>query len=325
MKVSTITHYLVAAALLCLTGTARSQGFSVEGCLAVLGDEKLALVHPTNFQVLRVVEGVRLKDGPTEISTDGRWAMTVVSGRDEVRLTDLEKREPTKEVQVPWAPHPVAAFTSPDQRTAWIVSAGLKALIECDTTAWTPKRRLALEGPVPVGALHQGDRILVQTANSVSEIDLTQFQLLRTETVLGTIEGLDWSARDGHEAMKIERAGGRKVWEFNRTAAGWVTDFVPAVDGLVRLWPGSIGVLSAARFNGQIWASKLQQGAHPWIHTYAETAVDLECSPDGAKAYIALQQAHQVVVADLATGSEVAKVVLPFAPEKLQWVASPNT
>ncbi len=313
----------MVAGLLALTGSARSQGFSVTGSLAVLGDEKLALVSPKTFHVIRVIEDIRL-NGPTEISTDGRWALTVVKGRDEVRLTDLEKRESTKEVQIPWAPKPVAAFASPDLRTAWVLSAGLKALIECDTTSWTPKRRLALEGPAPVSALHEGDRVLVQTASSVSEIDLTQFQLLRTETVLGTIEGLDWSARDGHEAMKIERSGGRKVWEFNRTAAGWVSDFVPAVDGILRLWPGSIGVLSASRTNGQVWASKLQQGARPWIHTYAEAAVDFDCSPDGAKLFLALQQARTLIVADLTTGTEVAKVVLPFAPEKLQWVGSPT-
>jgi hypothetical protein len=314
---------LVAVGLLATTGSAFSQGFSVTGSLAVLGDEELALVDPKSYQVIRVVEGLRLRDGPTEISTDGRWALTVVKGRDEVRLTDLEKHESTKEVQVPWAPQPVAAFASSDLRTAWILSAGLKALIECDTTSWTPKRRLALAGLAPLRAMHQGDRVLVETESSVSELDLTQFQVLRTETVLGSIQDLDWSARDGHEAMKIERSGGRKVWEFNRTAAGWVTDFIPAVDGLVRLWHGSLGAISSSKVTGQIWASKLSKGSNPWSHTYSECPADFDSAPDGGKLFLALHQSKLLIVADMDNGSEVAKVVLPFAPEKLQWVGSP--
>jgi hypothetical protein len=300
---------------------AQLPGTSLGNTLAVVGSDQVALVNPTNYQLARVVEGVHLQDGPTEISTDAHWALTVIQAQDSLRISDLEGRDPTRLVHLPWAPAPVAAFTSPDLQTAWVVSAGLKAVIECDAATWTPKRRLPLEGPTPIRALHQGSRMLIQSRSSIAEIDLTSMKLLRTETLLGTIEQLDWSQPDGHEAICVERAPGRQVWEFARTAAGFLGEFSPATTGVLRLWPGSIGVVIGGH-SGVVWASKLPVGGQTWTRKFPEPVADLQCSRDGKSLFLTQTGSNAVVVADLQSGKEVARIVIPFAPQRLAWPGS---
>ncbi|MBI3924901.1 MAG: beta-propeller fold lactonase family protein [Armatimonadetes bacterium] len=253
-------------------------------------------------------------------SPDGRWVLAASGSEDLVQVVDLDVGEMVYPIRSQYTLRPADVAFSSDGQAAYILSAGLKAVVEVVVPSWAMRRVLPLHGPAPRCFAVAGNRMLVvHEQKFLSEVDLAQWKVVRQDAFAEEIGSVAWSEP---KDLLLVTAPSRNLALIYRLSSREGVLQVPTGEdpGAVRVSADGERAVVVNRKSYDVSVFNPADGTGRFRTASGTSPRDFALSRDGRWMFLANFDSNDLSVIDLENAREMGKLPLDRGPESVIFI-----